>query len=134
MKSDAVIVFVCEHGAAKSVLVAAYFNHLANEQRLNLYATARGTTPDTELSEATLQGLARDGIELTESTPQQLSMEDVQVAKRIVSFCEIPAEYQGKTIITYWDGIPAVNEYYDTARDAIVARLKQLISELRSSS
>lgn len=128
------VIFVCEHGAAKSVLAATYFNQLADASNLKLRAIARGTNPDTKLSRQTVEGLAMDGIKPTETIPQKLSMEDVQSAQRIVSFCEIPAEYQGQTIITYWDGIPAVSENYDTARNAIVARLKQLISELRSSS
>jgi len=38
-------VFICEHGAAKSVIAAAYFNKLAAERHLNFHAIARGLTP-----------------------------------------------------------------------------------------
>src|SRR5262245_62189420 len=45
-----VVIFVCEHGAAKSILSAALFNKLAGERGLNLRAIARGTNPDSEIS------------------------------------------------------------------------------------
>jgi hypothetical protein len=37
------VVFVCEHGAALSVVSAAYFNKIAKEEHLNFHAIARGT-------------------------------------------------------------------------------------------
>jgi protein-tyrosine-phosphatase len=43
---DKTIIFVCEHGAAKSVIAAAYFNRFAEQRGLNLRAAARGTNPD----------------------------------------------------------------------------------------
>ena len=86
------IIFVCEHGAAKSILAATYFNQLAEQAGLSVRAIARGTNPDSELSEATIRGLSGDGLIPTESTPQQLSLSDLQAAQRIVSFCELPDE------------------------------------------
>ncbi len=44
------VMFVCEHGAAKSVIATAYFNKLAAERGLPYRATFRGTTPQDELS------------------------------------------------------------------------------------
>src|SRR5215470_8754032 len=52
-----VIIFVCEHGAAKSILSAAIFNKLAVERSLNLRAIARGTNPDPEISPKVAAGL-----------------------------------------------------------------------------
>ena len=66
------IIFVCEHGAAKSVIAASYFNKLANEKGLNLQAIARGTNPDQTLSPKTVKGLMEDGLQPTESIPQKL--------------------------------------------------------------
>ena len=42
---DKAVVFVCEHGAAKSVVATAYFNTLAAERGLPFRATFRGTAP-----------------------------------------------------------------------------------------
>ena len=34
MAQDPLIIFVCEHGAAKSIIAAAYFNKYARERNL----------------------------------------------------------------------------------------------------
>lgn len=121
------IVFVCEHGAAKSVIAAAYFNKLAEERNLNLRAIARGTNPDQEFSPNTIAGLQADGLALTESMPQKLSLAEVEASRQIVTFCELPEEYQGKNAtMEYWDDIPPVSENYQTARDAILEKLNRL--------
>ena len=87
------IVFVCEPGAAKSILAAAYFNKLTNEKGSDLRAIARGTHPDAELSPQTIIALSKDGLQATESTPQKLTEADVQNAEAVITFCEIPIEY-----------------------------------------
>jgi arsenate reductase (thioredoxin) len=45
-----VILFVCEHGAARSTIAAAYFNKFAQQQNLDYVAVFRGTDPDTTLT------------------------------------------------------------------------------------
>src|SRR5262245_20474816 len=57
------ILFVCEHGAAKSVIAAAYFDKLAKERGLNYRAVFRGTNPDLTLAAAAENGLKEDGID-----------------------------------------------------------------------
>ena len=124
-----IIVFVCEHGAAKSIIAAAYFNKLAEEANSEIRAMARGTTPDQELSPKTVSGLKVDGLIPTGMIPQKLSIEDVEGAQKIVTFCELPVEYQSHVPIETWDGIPPVSENYELARDEIVKRVKQLFEQ-----
>ena len=121
------IVFVCEHGAAKSILAATYFNKLANERGSDLRAIARGTHPDVELSPQTVMGLSKDGLQPTESTPQKLTEADVQSAEYVLTFCDLPVEYHQKAIVEQWDGIPPVGEDYEKARDAIVGRIHEFL-------
>ncbi len=127
MDPDQVVVFVCEHGAAKSVLAAAYCNRLAKEMGLNLRATARGTNPDGELSPQVIKGLSADGLTPTESIPQKLTEVDIQSVQRVVTFGELPIEYHGQAIVERWDDIPPVSESYEQARDAILARIRQML-------
>src|SRR5438876_11858849 len=63
------IVFVCEHGAAKSIIATAYFNKLAAERGLPYRATFRGTSPQAELSERTVTALRADGIVVPAGKP-----------------------------------------------------------------
>jgi len=130
MPQTPTIIFVCEHGAAKSVIAAAYFNKLAEEINSDLRAIARGTHPDQELSPKAITGLRADGLTPTESVPQKLSLVDVESAQRIVTFCELPEEYPNKATIEQWESVPPVSENYEKARDAIVERLKRLIRDI----
>jgi arsenate reductase (thioredoxin) len=127
MSQEPVIVFVCEHGAAKSVVAAAYFNHFAQQMGLNVHAVARGTNPDKELSLEAVQGLTEDGLPIPESSPQKLTEAEMQSAQRVVAFCQIPDEYQQGTTIEYWNDIPPFSENYEKARDAIIKRLHPLL-------
>ena len=131
MKQNSIIVFVCEHGAAKSIVAAAHFNRLAEERKLDVRAVARGTNPDQEISEQTLRGLSEDEMTPTESTPRKLSLDDVQSAQRVIAFCELPQKFSEDVVFEQWDDIPAVSENYEQARDVILDRLNLLISKIR---
>lgn len=128
------IVFVCEHGAAKSIVAARFFNQLANEKGLNLNAIARGTNPDSELSEKEVIGLSKDRLTPIETVPQKLSTHDFQSAQRIVSFCELPMEYPKTLSIEQWNDVPPVSQDYEKARDAILVHIHDLPNRIRSSS
>lgn len=124
------IIFVCEHGAAKSVIAAVYFNKLASEKNLAIRAIARGTNPDAELSPKAVAGLHADGLTPTESLPQQLSPADIELAQRVVTFCELPEEYRSTVVVEQWDGVPPVSDDYEKARNAIVERIHRLIKTI----
>jgi protein-tyrosine-phosphatase len=129
MNRNSIIVFVCEHGAAKSILAAAYFNQLASDLGLDLRAIARGTKPDEELSQTAIKGLSGDGLTPAESVPQKLTKADIQAAQRVISFCELPVEYQQQIIVERWDEIPPVSENYEKARDAIIKHIRQMLDQ-----
>ena len=130
MNQNPKIVFICEHGAAKSILAAAYFNKLAQENNLGLSAIARGTHPDAELSSKALSGMRKDGLTPTELIPIRLTREEMESVQRVVSFCTLPAEYGQPAVVEYWDDVPPVSEDYERSRDAILAHLKELINNL----
>ena len=134
MSVGQVIVFVCEHGAAKSVIAAAYFNKLADKVGLDLCAVARGTHPDQKVSPQTVAGLTKDGLLLEETVPRKLSAKDVEAAQRVITFCELPEEYSQQASIERWEGIPPVSEDYEKAREAIMARIDQLLSRMSGTN
>src|SRR5215469_4641202 len=78
------VVFICEHGAAKSVIAAAYFNKLAAERHLNFHAIARGLSPQPDLSSAAVAGLERDAVPFSKEKPRLFSPEEVQTAVRVI--------------------------------------------------
>ena len=128
MNQSPVIVFVCQHGAAKSIIAAAYFNLLAEEMGLNLRAIARGTDPDPELSPLTLKGLSEEGLTPTESSPRKLTEAEIESAQKVVAFCELPNEYRQQARVERWDDVPLVSENYEKARDVIIERVRQMLN------
>jgi protein-tyrosine-phosphatase len=122
------VLFVCLHGAAKSVIGAAHFRRLATARGLEMDAVAAGTEPDATLAPAAVKGLADEGLRAVPRRPRPVTLYDLESATRVVSFgCDLtPARGQR---VDQWD-VPAVSEGYTTARDRIVANVERLVSEL----
>jgi protein-tyrosine-phosphatase len=125
------ILFVCEHGSAKSIVAAAHFNHLMREQNLSFRAIARGTHPDEAIAPKAAQGLKTDGVELGDLKPELLSPYDLANAEQVITFCELPAKYNAKPD-ERWDEVPPISEDYALARAAIVEHLNELIRDLKN--
>jgi protein-tyrosine-phosphatase len=125
------IVFVCEHGAAKSVIATAYFNTLAAERGLPFRATFRGTTPQAALSVRTLAGLRADGIPVPPGTPSAIADGDVAHATHIFAIgCALPAKAAASGKAADWSDVPD-DEGYGPMRDAIVKHVTTLLDDLQ---
>jgi arsenate reductase (thioredoxin) len=129
--SKKVILFVCEHGAARSTIAAAYFNKLAQEKQLNYTAVFRGTEPDTVLTPGTAKGLIKDSFDISGWKPALVSEQDIKAAYKVVTFdCKLPLKDSLAVITEQWNGIPPISKDYNIARNEIVAKVNQLIGTL----
>jgi arsenate reductase (thioredoxin) len=127
------IVFVCEHGAAKSVVATAYFNKLAAERGLPVRATFRGTSPQDNLSVRAVEGLKADGVPLPVGKPSAIRDKDVADATHIFAIgCTLPDAAQRSGKAADWSDVPD-DQGYAPMRDAIVRHVKQLLDELQRS-
>jgi arsenate reductase (thioredoxin) len=122
------VLFICEHGSAKSIVAAAHFNELARRHEMPYRAVSRGTDPDEALHPAAVAGLTRDALTVTDP-PRKLAEDDWRGAARVVSFGTLDPEY-ADVEYNLWT-VPAVSEDYDAARSAIVARLNVMIDEFQ---
>jgi arsenate reductase (thioredoxin) len=122
------VLFVCEHGSAKSLVAAAHFNRIASERKLPLRAISRGTDPDEENHPAAIAGLESDDLE-PEALPRKLSQADLATARKVIAFAELPAEYSPASPVEVWS-VPPISENYDMARSAIVERINRVLQEL----
>jgi protein-tyrosine-phosphatase len=128
------IVFVCEHGAAKSVIATAYFNKLAEERGLPYRATFRGTSPQEALSASAVEGLRSDGVPVPSGKPAAIAAGDVARATHIFAIgCTLPAAAVSSGKSADWTDVPEGKGYAAT-RDAIVAHVKQLLDDLQRKS
>jgi arsenate reductase (thioredoxin) len=125
------IVFVCEHGAAKSVIAAAYFNKLAAERGLRERAIYRGASPQAELSVATLKGLRDDGLRVPATKPASITAADVAAAMHIFAIgCSLPAHASSSGKAENWTDVPEVSDGYAASRDAIKRHVERLLDQL----
>ncbi len=124
------VLFVCEHGAAKSVIAAAYFDKFAQQQGLKYKAVFRGTNPDPMISPVTKQGLKEDGIETPDQQPTLVSKYDMDAASQIITLgCSLPKGSNVAAKLTDWNEIPSPSNY-PLARDAISKRVQSLVADL----
>jgi arsenate reductase (thioredoxin) len=128
------VVFVCEHGAAKSVIATAYFNKLAAERGLPYRATFRGTTPQEALSVRAVEGLKADGVSIPDGKPTAIGAADIEKATHIFAIgCTLPAAAMSSGKSNDWSDVPD-DKGYEAQRDAIVRHVKQLLDDLQRRS
>src|SRR5262249_9366983 len=124
------IVFVCEHGAAKSVIATAYFNKLAAERGLPYRATFRGTSPQDNLSVRATEGLQAAGVAVPSEKPSAISDGDVASATHIFAIgCTLPANARASGKASDWSDVPD-DQGYGPMRDAIVRHVSALLDQL----
>jgi arsenate reductase (thioredoxin) len=126
------VVFVCEHGAAKSVIAAAHFNKIAKERGLPYRAVARGTAPDATIPAGVRQGLEQAGLELTVDRPVMVGQADVNGADRVVTFeIALPGTISSFNAAPIdWRAVPSVSTDFGVASIDIKRRVEALIDDL----
>jgi len=129
------VVFVCEHGAAKSVVASQYFNKLAGERGLAVRAIARAAEPQAELSVSAVNGLNQDGLPPDPGPPRPLTASDVRRSARVIAFdCAQPAMTALRRMDACWDDVPATGDDYAGARDRIRAHVEAMVDQLVAQS
>jgi len=126
------VVFVCEHGSAKSLVAASFFDRMAKDRGTAVRAVSRGTSPDVSVPAAVVQALREDGFDVAAFKPQILSGADVTAAARVVAIgVDIgEAKALAGSRLERWDDIPPFSESYPKARKIMVARLSSLLRRL----
>ena len=125
------VVFVCEHGSAKSVIAAAHFNRLAEERGLPYRAVSRGIQPDEAIPEVVKSGLRADGLDVSTWKPKQVSDDDLRGANKVVTLaCELRRTKAAPEKLIEWKDVPAVGDGYAAARAAIVQQVEKLLQAL----
>ncbi len=131
--ADPTVVFVCEHGAAKSLVATAYFNTIAAEKGLHARAIYRGVSPQADLSINALKGLREDGLAPPLEKPSPITPADVDGASVIFAIgCTLPKNATASGKADSWDDVPD-DQGYGPMRDAIKRHVERLVDELRRS-
>jgi hypothetical protein len=125
------VLFVCLHGAAKSVIAAAYLERLARTEGLRVTAAAAGTEPDAAIAPGAAAGLLGEGIDVRASRPRRVDADALARASRVVTLgCDLGRPAPPGLPVERWDDIPAVSDGFAAAAAAIAARLPGLVARL----
>lgn len=105
--TDQQVLFLCPHGAAKSVIAAALCEHMAVAHGIPLQAICAGTEPDPEVAPHVRRLLDDQGLSLPLEQPQPVTAAMLAAATYVISLgCEqasLPAMPQHWE---RWDDVP----------------------------
>ena len=122
------VLFVCLHGAAKSVLAAADFERIAKERGLPIAAESAGTEPDAEIAPPVLAALRAEGADMTGQKPRLVTREMAAGATRVVAFgCSLGAAAPDGDRLEQWEDVPNVSDGLPVARAVIRAHIERLL-------
>jgi arsenate reductase (thioredoxin) len=127
------ILFVCEHGSAKSIVAASHFRKMAKQEGLDIKVISRGTNPDKAVPEKVNQFLVQDGFEKHLAVPERLSADDIRDADYVVAFSPLPAALGQPHRLEAWS-IPSFEAGYPAARDSITANIQRIIQRIKSDT
>jgi arsenate reductase len=129
------VLFICPHGAAKSVLASAYFEQQAKARGLNVRVESAGTDPDPTVSPAVAAHLKRQGYPVPASSPRKVTSKDFESADVVISIgCDLSGLPVPRGKLVRWDEVPSPSEDFARADEAIRKRVTDLIEELVQAS
>jgi arsenate reductase len=125
------VLFMCPHGAAKSVLASAYFQRIAKERGLNVRVDAVGVEPQDTVSLAVADHLQRNGYTVPVTKPRAVTKEDLEQADVVISMgCDVTQLPAAPRTLQQWDDVPGPSEDFKGADEAIRRRVIALVEEL----
>jgi len=125
------VLFLCPHGAAKSVLASAYFERAAKERGLNVRVESAGTEPDPTVAPAVAAHLTRNGYSVPATAPRKVTAGQLASADIVISLgCDLSGYPDPGARLRRWDEVPGPSQNFAAADDAIKKRVTQLIEEL----
>ena len=124
------VLFMCPHGAAKSVMASAYFQKLASERGLNVRVDAAGTDPEPELSKGVVARLQRDGVAIPVDKPRAADAADMKRADIVISMgCDLSKLPAPSGQLRNW-AVPDFSANFDAAEQSIRDQVTRLVDEL----
>lgn len=125
-----VVLFMCPHGAAKSVMASAYFQKLAKERGLNVRVDAVGTDPEPALSKGVVAKLQKDNVPILIDKPRAATAADMKNADVVISMgCDLSKLPAPQGQLKNWN-VPDFSANFDAAEQAIRDQVIKLVDEM----
>jgi arsenate reductase len=130
VKPATTVLFMCPHGAAKSVMASAYFQKVAKERGLNVRVDSAGTEPDPQLSQSVVAHLQKNGYAIPIDKPRAATAADMRGADVIISMgCDLGKLPAPRGQVRNWT-VPDFSADFDKAEQSIRDQVTKLVDEL----
>ena len=124
------VLFLCPHGAAKSVLASSHFAKLAKERGLRVRVDFAGTEPDPTIAPAVVELLKKAGTPVPAGPPRRVTPEDLGAADVVISLgCDVSGMQVPAATLRNWD-VPPPGVDLAKTDEAILQRVTELVEEL----
>ncbi len=124
------VLFICPHGAAKSVLASAYFKQLAAERGIRVRVDAVGTEPAPEVGAPVAARLKQQGLAVPISKPRLVTSADIAQADLVISIgCDV-SHIPATSKLRRWDDVPDLSDNFEASDAAIRAKAQALVEEI----
>jgi arsenate reductase len=124
------VLFMCPHGAAKSLMASAYFQKLAKERGLNVRVDSAGTEPDPQLSKGVVAHLEKYGYAIPIEKPRAATAADMRGADVVISMgCDLSKLPPANGVVKRWN-VPDFSADFNAAEEAIRQQVTTLVEEL----
>jgi protein-tyrosine-phosphatase len=124
------VLFLCPHGAAKSVLAAVYCQQLARERGLELVVDFAGTEPDLVVAPAVAELLQSEGFDVSHHVPHRVTAQAFVEADWVISLgCDV-AELGAAREVMQWDDVPPPSQGLLIAKEMILMHVKAFVDSI----
>ena len=127
------VLFVCQYGSVKSAITRELFRRRALERDVQVTAMSRGIALESHLAPQLRATLAADGIDPERDGRHQLSKADLRHADMTVLLDPLPKDWTARRIHD-WTDIRSFNQFYETEKPRVLARIDQLLDEIAVQS
>ncbi len=124
------VLFICPHGAAKSVLATAYFKQRAAERGIRVRVAAAGTEPASAVSPVVASRLEQQGLAVPIDKPRTATAADVADADIVISIGCDTSKIPQTAKLRRWDDVPDTSADFAAADQAIRTKAEALVEEL----
>ena len=124
------VLFMCPHGAAKSLMASAYFQKIAKERGLNVRVDSAGTEPDAQLSKGVVAHLEKNGYAIPIEKPRAATAADMRGADVVISMgCDLSKLPAPSGVLKNWN-VPDFSADFNVAEQSIRDQVTKLVDEL----
>ena len=125
------ILFLCPHGAAKSVIAAAYCKQLGDKYGFDMAVDFAGTEPDDAISLEVVEKLRAEGIDVTGQSPRLVTEKDLAEADWVFNMgCDLDGLAPPRSPIVHWPDVPSPSQDLDKTAQDIRAHLDRFFERL----